>query len=132
MTARERFINTLTYQPTDRVPFMEIAMWGQTQERWEREGMPPGMSMGLMTGCEHFGLEGYDAVDMSLAPMPAFDTVVLHEDEREETFIDGWGAHATGSQGGHRARHPPHDGSVHGLPRARPGELPRDEAPLRE
>ncbi len=91
MTARERFINTLTYQPTDRVPFMEIAMWGQTQERWEREGMPPGMSMGLMTGCEHFGLEGYDAVDMSLAPMPAFDTVVLHEDEREETFIDGWG-----------------------------------------
>jgi len=91
MTPRERFVNALTFQPVDRVPFMEIAMWGQTQERWEREGMPGGIPTGLMTGCEHFGLEGYAAVDLPLMPMPPFEAVILSEDEREETFIDGWG-----------------------------------------
>ena len=91
MTPKERFLKTLKFQPVDRVPFMEIAMWGHTQERWEREGMPKGIPTGLMTGCEHFGLEGYDAVNLPIGPMPPFEHKVLKQDEREELFIDGWG-----------------------------------------
>jgi len=104
MTTRERFLRTLRFQPVDRVPLMEIALWGQTQERWEREGMPAGVATGLMMGSDYFGLEGYDALDMSLGPMPPFEATMLKEDEHEELFIDGWG----------RTRRALKDGTVRG------------------
>ena len=91
MTTRERFLRCLNFQPVDHVPHMEITVWGHTQERWESEGMPAGMDMSFMMGSAYFGLEGYAAVDFPLGPMPAYDTVMLREDEREEVFVDGWG-----------------------------------------
>jgi uroporphyrinogen decarboxylase len=83
---------------------MEIALWGQTQERWEQEGMPAGVTSGLMTGCAHFGLEGYDAVDLNIGPVPPYATRMLKEDDHEELFVDGWG----------RTRRALKDGTVRG------------------
>lgn len=91
MTEKERFVRTLTFQPVDRVPFMEIALWGHTQERWEREGMPAGIPTGLMQGCEFFELEGYDAINLDISPLPPFEARMLEETEDHETFLDTWG-----------------------------------------
>ena len=40
MTTKERFVNTLLFKPVDRVPNLEIGVWGQTRERWLTEGAP--------------------------------------------------------------------------------------------
>jgi len=91
MTPKERFIRTLQYRAVDRVPFMEIAIWGQTQERWEHEGMPTGVPTGLMQGCEFFGLEGYDALHLNITPVPPYESRVLEETAEHEVFTDAWG-----------------------------------------
>ncbi|NLO83436.1 MAG: hypothetical protein GX094_10355, partial [Clostridiales bacterium] len=39
MTNRERFINTMEYKAVDRVPNYEVGVWGQTIDRWEKEGL---------------------------------------------------------------------------------------------
>lgn len=44
MESRERFINTLRGKKTDRVPLTEICFWPDTIKRWEREGLPEGVS----------------------------------------------------------------------------------------
>lgn len=91
LTQKERFVRTLRFEPVDRVPFMEIALWGHTLERWESEGMPPGISGGLMQGCPFFGLEGYEAVDLDIGPHPPYETRLLEETQEYELFVDGWG-----------------------------------------
>lgn len=105
MTPKERFLNTLQFQPVDRVPFMEIALWEHTRERWEQEGMPAGISPSLMMGCDFFGLEGYAAVDLNIAPLPPFEARILQEDKRQKIFIDEWG----------RTRRALKEGTVHGM-----------------
>ena len=91
MTEKERFIRALRFRGVDRVPFMEIAMWGQTQERWEREGMPTDVPTGLMQGCDVLGLEGYDAIDLNIGPVPPYEARMIEETEEHEVFTDGWG-----------------------------------------
>ena len=39
MNQRERFINCLTYEKIDRIPNMEMGVWGETLDRWHTEGM---------------------------------------------------------------------------------------------
>ena len=91
MTQKERFVQTLKFRPVDRVPFMEIALWGQTQERWENEGLPPEIPTGLMKGCAYFGLEGYENVALDFGPRPPFASQVLEENEETILFTDEWG-----------------------------------------
>ena len=59
MTHKERFVNTLKFKPVDRIPCMEIALWGQTIERWIGEGAPGNLNGGLMMGNAYFGQENY-------------------------------------------------------------------------
>ncbi len=40
MTHRERLVAVYHNQPVDRVPDLEFGLWGQTYERWRKEGMP--------------------------------------------------------------------------------------------
>ncbi len=44
MNARELFGNILHYGEFDRMPVIHWALWQETRERWEREGMPPGVN----------------------------------------------------------------------------------------
>jgi len=39
MNERERFLATAHFQKADRYPFWELGIWGQTYERWLREGL---------------------------------------------------------------------------------------------
>ena len=41
MTHRERFLATMRYQATDRVPYWEFGAWPETIERWKKEGYDP-------------------------------------------------------------------------------------------
>jgi hypothetical protein len=93
MTNKERFIGSLTFKGIDRVPFMEIAAWPQTLERWRREGLPDYAAGGsFMTGHDYFGFEGYDFAEIQAAsPEPPFVTNVIYEDERYEKFTDSFG-----------------------------------------
>lgn len=40
MTDRERFLRYMNYQPVDRPPLHLTGPWGDTLERWYREGLP--------------------------------------------------------------------------------------------
>jgi len=40
MTPRERFVNTLTFQPSDRIPFMPGGGRESTLAAWRRQGLP--------------------------------------------------------------------------------------------
>ena len=93
ITQRERLNRTLSFQTADRVPFMEIALWEQTVERWKAEGLPESAaSADLLAGNEHFGLEGYDSVLFNTTfPEPCPPEAVVSEDERYVTFVDGMG-----------------------------------------
>jgi hypothetical protein len=93
ITPRERLDRTLSFQGVDRAPFMEIALWEQTVERWKAEGLPESAaSADLLAGSAHFGLEGYDSVLFNTTfPEPCPPETVVSEDERYVTFVDGMG-----------------------------------------
>ena len=108
MTAKERFVRTMTFQAVDHPSNMEIAVWGQTRERWLQEGMPESANTAFMQDGEPlFGLEGYAALDLNgTGPLPACEDRVLQETEDAVTFMDGFGrtrrARKSGTVGGTR------------------------------
>ncbi len=57
MTAKERFLSILNFEkPNDRLPMVEwAAWWNDTINRWEKEGLPPGME--LEESLLYFGLD---------------------------------------------------------------------------
>ena len=92
MTGKKRFMDTMAFKPVDRVPFMEIALWGQTIERWIGEGAPPDLDGSLMLGSPFFGLEGYDTANIdAILPNPPFEERVLEEDGDHIMHIDSLG-----------------------------------------
>lgn len=93
ITQRERLDRTLAFQGVDRPPFMEIALWEQTVERWKAEGLPESAaSADLLAGSGYFGLEGYDSALFNMTfPEPCPPESVVSEDERCVTFVDGMG-----------------------------------------
>ena len=93
MTEKQRFLKTLRFEPVDRAPFMEIAVWEQTRDRWIREGMPEEADTNFMHGgSDHFGLEGYDTLQIdAVAPRPARETRIVEETADYEVFVDGLG-----------------------------------------
>ena len=40
MSARERVLATMAFEPVDRVPLWEWGYWGETWRAWRREGAP--------------------------------------------------------------------------------------------
>jgi uroporphyrinogen decarboxylase len=40
MNQRERYIRHLKFEKTDRIPDMELGVWGETIDRWHHEGLP--------------------------------------------------------------------------------------------
>lgn len=59
MTTRERFHAAMTFQPFDRLPVIEWAMWWpETLNRWRGEGLPAGLDSDEAVS-RHFGLDLY-------------------------------------------------------------------------
>ena len=83
MTDRERFLNTMAFQPVDRFPFWEMGCWGQTAERWFAEGMPRDkVSLDFFGGEPYFGFDRSRNLDINMGLVPPFDEEILEEDER--------------------------------------------------
>ena len=93
MTEKQRFVDTLMFRPVDRVPVMEICVWGQTRERWVKEGMPEGTDTGFMHGgSDYFGLEGYETIHINATgPRPAVEEKTIEETDEHLLFTDGMG-----------------------------------------
>ena len=59
MKCRERFLAVMNFQPFDRLPIIEWAVWwDKTIERWHGEGLPPKIT-DRYDLYDHFGLEMY-------------------------------------------------------------------------
>ena len=59
MNHPERFRAVMNFQPVDRLPIIEWAMWWDlTIDRWKREGLPPELN-GVFEIADHFGLDPY-------------------------------------------------------------------------
>lgn len=93
MTPKERFMRCMTFQSVDHVPQMEIAVWGQTRERWISEGMDESLNTSFMhLGEPRLGLEGYETLDLNgTGPVPGVEYCVLEETEESLLFVDGFG-----------------------------------------
>ncbi|MEW6753056.1 MAG: hypothetical protein AB1505_19060, partial [Candidatus Latescibacterota bacterium] len=83
MTSKERLQAVLEGRVPDRVPFQD-AYWQTTVERWQREGLPAGVSPYDYFGCEMAGLGG----DYTLQ----FPERTLEESERYRIYVDADGA----------------------------------------
>ena len=83
MTPRERFLRCNRFEDVDHAPFIEIAVWGQTVERWQREGMPRDVDTSFyINGNEYFGFERWEYIPLNVGMVPEFDDETLEEDER--------------------------------------------------
>ena len=88
MNPRERFLACNRFQNVDYAPFVEIAAWGQTYERWLAEGMPKDANTNFNTlrGNEYFGFEQWEYIPINVGMIPTFQYEVIEEDERIIVF----------------------------------------------
>jgi hypothetical protein len=84
MNDRERFDRILRFAPVDHGVNYELALWGQTLDRWRGEGLPQDVHIGtLLEGCEYFRLVRIGYLPLRIVQMmPAFEEEILEEDER--------------------------------------------------
>lgn len=88
MTNRERFLNTMRFEPVDHPPLILDGGWTRTRQRWQQEGMPEGASL-----YECFDLEPFRMVNVSPATriFPRFEPRILHADDVHVEWIDSNG-----------------------------------------
>ncbi len=118
MNDRERFLETMRFGKPDRVPYWECAFWGETLERWSREGMPdrvlhPGGpntrptedSMREYFGFDRsFGVHFRGTMSVNIGFAPGFEYKVLSKENGVVTEI-GWdGVTSRWSPDGHSTR----------------------------
>lgn len=84
MTTHERMARMYAHQEADRIPVTD-SPWGATIERWQREGMPEGISY-----VDFFGLDkiAYFNVDNS----PQYPVEIIEETEEYVINTTAWGA----------------------------------------
>ena len=92
MTGRERWLNTLRYEPVDRRPLSLPGPWADTLARWHEEGLPAEVT----DIHEHLGVRGQFGYTMAnitpiAGPHPKFETKQLREDGDEVYSTDGYG-----------------------------------------
>lgn len=92
MTSRERFVRCNLFQSVDRAPFTEIAVWGQTVDRWLAEGMPRDIDTSFyLNGSEYLGFDRWECLPINVWMYPDFPTEVIEEDERIIIYRGGDG-----------------------------------------
>ena len=92
MTGRERFLRTLNFGSPDRVSNHELGIWGQTHERWLKEGLPSEAHLAdFFRGEGFFELDKRGFVDVKVHMIPGFEEEVISEDERIIVYRDGQG-----------------------------------------
>ena len=85
MTNRERFINVMEYKKVDRVPNYEVGVWGQTIERWEKEGLDiNNVHWDWFTGSKYFNIDLREYIPINFGMIPGFTEEVIEKNERYE------------------------------------------------
>jgi len=85
MNHRERFINTMEYKAVDRVPNYEVGVWGQTIDRWEREGLDVyDLHWDWFVGEEFFDMDPREFIDVNYGMIPTFEPEIIERTERYE------------------------------------------------
>jgi len=92
VNARERFLATVRFRPADRYPYWELGIWGQTYERWLREGLSEDDLRGdWFRGEPKFAkLDKREFIPLNLKPIPSFEKII-EENRRYVVFRDEWG-----------------------------------------
>jgi len=92
MNERERFLATVKFRETDRYPYWELGLWGQTYERWLNEGLNECELNGdWFRGEPKFaGLDRREYITLDLHPIPSFERTI-EENDRYVSFVDRWG-----------------------------------------
>ncbi len=87
MNRRLRFLETMTFGAPDHPASGDYFSYDSTRQRWEREGLPPGVDLN-----EYFGMD-FDPfqwkVPADLAVLPRYETVVVEETEEYQTLQTG-------------------------------------------
>ena len=84
MNRRERFLRTMTFAAPDRPAAGDYFYYESTRQRWEREGLPPGVNL-----VKYFQLD-FDPFQWKIPhpeifpPLPDFGTTVLEETEEHQ------------------------------------------------
>jgi len=87
MSSRERFVNCALGSPTDRGVFHQDGYWGDTYERWKREGMADGYDFGydFMIG------ESFSCLPVSYGYIPGFEYTVFEDAGDKLRVLDEYG-----------------------------------------
>ncbi len=84
MTSHERFRRMFAHQEADRVPVID-SPWDATIERWQREGMPAGMSF-----VDYFDLDRFISMQFT-DNSPRYPSRLISENETETIYTSSWG-----------------------------------------
>ncbi len=90
MIPRTRFLETMTFGSPDRPASGDYFFYESTRNRWEQEGLPPGVDLN-----EYFGMD-FDPFRQNIPvtvvyPVPDFGGRLLEEDDKFKVFQDGQG-----------------------------------------
>ena len=82
MNNRELWQNIMHYGEFDRMPVIHWTGWPETTERWEQEGLPPGVNQH-----EYFDAERYwTGVSANLSLLPTFEEELLEDTPEYRIF----------------------------------------------
>lgn len=83
MDGRERFFRIMEFKEVDRLPNYELALWGQTVERWFSEGMPrDAVYLNWFEGESYFKIDRRAFAPISISMIPPFESEVIEETDR--------------------------------------------------
>jgi hypothetical protein len=93
MTGRERYLRIMSFQEVDRYPFYELGAWGQTIDRWLREGLSEEDVQGdWFKGEPKFaGLDRREFIPLKMSILPPFECEVFEENDRYIIYRDELG-----------------------------------------
>ena len=82
MNERERFVRTLTCDHPDRPSYGDYLAYDSTRERWEKEGLPKGLSRQQLFdhfSFDHIDIWGNDRLSFSESVRPAYSSELIEE-----------------------------------------------------
>ncbi|MFH1477736.1 MAG: uroporphyrinogen decarboxylase family protein [Verrucomicrobiota bacterium] len=82
MNERERFVRTLTCDHPDRPSYGDYLAFDSTQERWEKEGLPKGLTRQQVFdyfGFDHIDIWGNDRLPVNESVMPCYSAETIEE-----------------------------------------------------
>lgn len=90
-TLRERFRQTMAFEPVDVIPNYEFGYWARTLSVWHGQGLPESV-FDEASAYDYFGIEPWPVLNVTSNPLPLYERVVLEETDEYETYRDelGW------------------------------------------